>query len=353
MEDQNDLNYEVDEESKMYEDKEVEEDEEDEKDDDYSHDRDNAKRKEIAKIFDTLVQDTPFDPFDYPDQLEGYESFTLTLFNGLPHENLKYLLSQDSHLINASDCFVLIYENLLVLDDTVDDFQNCVDLLLTKYEAMRQDLVTCKEWHHRVKILQIFLSQWIFEITNISGAELKISRCLTLTEDLYRNDGLGTPLDLIARLVPEKVGSWLELLTRNGIDISEYLQYEYDKHPDKIVYQGRYQCCRKIFLHFQQGESGISGVEVDNVCDPQYEHFHPEYRCETGRSRERCITKFPDIMIDEDGRPSQPVPGSWLGALKSNSESFLVFQTGWIGLQYVDFLGANGYFWDETTERWK
>ncbi|CZR54845.1 uncharacterized protein PAC_04729 [Phialocephala subalpina] len=318
-------------------------------DKDYTRDDVNARRKDIAKIVDTLVRDTPFDPFDYPDYT-GNE--TLILFRGLPHENLKYLLSQESQLIATKDCFQFIVENLIFLDDTVDDFQNCVDLLLTKYETMQQNPVTCNEWPYKVTLLQTLLDNWLFQgVVGEIGAKAKISRCLTLTEDLYEVESAGTPLDFIAGYDSEKVESWLKLLAKNEIDVSEYLAYEFDQHPDGIVYQS-HQCCRNISFHFQRGEIGFTGVEVENVCDPQYDHFHPEYRCEVGISRERCIIMFPDIMVDEDGRPSHNIPGSWEGSLKPNSELFLV-RGDWAGRQYVDFLKQYDYVWDEANGKWK
>lgn len=260
--------------------------------------------------------------------------------------------------LTAENKFRLIFENLLMITDTVDDLEHSVDLMLTKYETMMQDPATCDKWPFRENLLQILTFSWLFEsVTGESGFEWKIERCVKLTTDLYSTvlyavEKSGTPLDKIARLVQERVQSWLGLLARNGIDTTKYLRYESNQHPDGIVYQAWYQCCRRITLNFHEGEDGSICVEVENVCDPQYTQLHPEYRCEAGISREVCITQLHDVLVDETGQPKQNVPGGWSGTLKPNPESLLAIRNSSRGKQYVDFLESGDYFWDESGGEW-
>ncbi|KAE8448485.1 hypothetical protein EG329_009366 [Mollisiaceae sp. DMI_Dod_QoI] len=308
------------------------------------------------RSFDTLVRDTTFDAFNWTEDRLNYG--TLVLHRGLPYENLKFLLSQDSYFVTPEDYYTVILENMFALRYDNEDIEDCVDLLLTKYQEMRRDPETRGQWPYCTTFIQNMLHYWIFtrEVEKSRRTEANISRYLasgSMLDDYehYEHDAGGTPLDSIARLDDSMIEEWLELLRRNGINILEYLQYESDRHPDGVVDQGIFLCCRHITLNFQHGEDGITGVEVENVCSPQYVHFHPEYRCEARRAREKCITQLPDIIIDEAGRP-QDIPGNWSGALNSNSDSFLIYRRPLMGLEYVDFRENNSYLWDKRNCKW-
>jgi hypothetical protein len=312
-----------------------------------------AGRDEIMRITETLLRETDFDALNCSNQ-PTYN--TLVLWNGLPYEALKYLLSQDSPVVPVRNCFDLIYENLLLIEDFMDDFEDDVDLLLTKYEALQGHVGNHNEyyWPYLSTLLQLLIKDWMLDdVIVLSGIERKISRCLELTADLYKVDNDGTCLDTIAMANREGVQPWLELLARNGIEIPKYLQYESDQHPEGTVDQGDLECCRLISLRFQYEDDRITSVEVDNVCKPEYIHFHPEYRCEIGKKKLRCITQLHDVFVDETGKPKQNVPGSWSQVLKPNSECSLVVRELWLGKEYVEDLRDRDLVWNEESSEWE
>lgn len=108
-------------------------------------------RKEISKIVDTLVRDTTFDAFNWTEDRLNYG--TLVLHRGLPYENLKFLLSQDSYFVTPEDYYTVILENMFALRYDNEDIEDCVDLLLTKYQEMRRDPETRGQWpYNRVRV---------------------------------------------------------------------------------------------------------------------------------------------------------------------------------------------------------
>lgn len=320
----------------------------------YDKDTRPHSRDKITRITNTLLRETDFDPLNVQYCDADYE--TLVLWSGLPFEDLKYILSQDSRLVSTENCFDLIYENIVSVEASIYDFESYIDLLLRKYEALRCDpsYHNGDQWLYRDTLLQALLEYWIIEsIWEAPGTERKICQSLALTTDLYRIDDCGTCLDMIASLDQDFIQPWLDLLVRNGIDISEYLQFEFDQHPDGVIYQADLQCCRLITLQFQYDGERITGVEVDNVCDPNYAHFHPAYRCEVGKRRKYCITQLHDVILDEGGKPKQSVPGSWSQTLKLNSELFLIIRFPQVGKEYVEHLEDRDLVWNEESGTWK
>jgi hypothetical protein len=303
-------------------------------------------RKEIAKIVNILVQDAGLDPFDWRDEACNFD--TLTLWRGLPYENLRYLLFQNDIPITVKQYYSFILDNLLRLEHSVETFQDCIDLLISKYTRLRREPGTRDDWPYGISLLRYLIINGLLTYGHsMFEEEVKISRCLMLTNELYDRDEAGTPLDYIARLDKNKIGPWLELLSRSKIDIGEYLQYESDQHPDGIVFQGRYRCCRNISLKFRHGENNaVTPVEVENVCAPEFQHLDPEYRCEVSRSRERCITRMEKILVDDRGKPIASAPGCWTATLKPNSSLILVHRIIGAGWQYVDFEQESDWLWD-------
>jgi hypothetical protein len=304
-------------------------------------------RKEIAKMVDTLVRDGGLDPFDWRDEVSNCD--TLTLWRGLPHENLRYLLFQNDVPVTAEQYYNFILDNLLWLGHSAEAFQDSVDLLISQYTRMRRGPATREGWPYRTSLLQYLISSWLLTYGHsLFEEEDKISRCLILTNELYDRSEDGTSLDYIARLDENKIGSWLGILSRSRIDVCEYLRYESDQHPDGIVFQGMYRCCRNISLKFQHGENNtIVGVEVENVCAPEFRHLDPEYRCEISKSRQRCITQMDEIIVDDCGKPIASAPGSWMATLKPNSGLIFVNRNLGAGWQYVDLAEESDLLWDD------
>lgn len=302
-------------------------------------------RQEIAKIVDIMIHCASFDPFEWTDASNNFESFTL--WNGLPYENLVYLLTQESFYVEPTRRFDLILSNLLQLHDSVTNYVDCVNLLLSAYESLRSS--TNDQWGYNFTLLQHLVVHWLDDSEGHGrGPGLKIARALKLTADLWRCDKEGTALDIVARYDAKRISEWLGFLSNNGVNIRDYGRYEEAQHPQNVIYQGPDACCRIVTVHFHFADSKNSlTIEIDNVCDPHFEYLHPEYRCGVSRRRELCISHLDEVFIGVDGKPITSVPGSWTTTLKPNSQlpiALRFYEHGW---QYMDFLEPNDHIWEE------
>lgn len=312
---------------------------------DYDRRQDVNNRRDVASIVDTMIHYADFDPFDWEYQDQSFD--TLTLWNGLPYENLRYLSRIKDCYTTPEQRFDFILGNILQLRDSVESNQECIDLLLTEYEKLRSTTKSHDGWRYNFTLLQHLVFHWLDRNEGLGrGAGLKISRALKLTNDLWRRDREGTVLDTVARYDGKMASKWLAFLSQEGVDMSEYRQYEQAQHPEGIIDQGPDICCRIIEVKFRGTDDDLD-LEVWNACDPHFQHLDSEYRCAASRRRELCISKMDDAFIGDDGKPLASIPGSWTMTLKPNSElpvALKLYEHGW---QYTDLLEAPYKLWED------
>jgi hypothetical protein len=217
---------------------------------DFDRQQNVMHRKDIASIVDTIIRYANFDPFYWEDLNRSFDA--LTLWNGLPYENLNYLLAMKDSYTTPEQRYDLILGNILQLRDSVESNQECIDLLLIEYEKLRSTTKAHDGWHYNFTLLQHLVFHWLDRNEGLGrGANLKISRALKLTNDLWRRDREGTILDIVARYDGGMVSKWLRFLSQSGVDISEYCRYERAQHPEGIINQGPSACCRIIEVKFK------------------------------------------------------------------------------------------------------
>ena len=315
---------------------------------DYDRYQDVKNRENIAQIVDTMIRYADFDPFDWEDPSKSFD--TLTLWNGLPWDNLRHLFAQNAFYATPEQRFDFILGNLLQLRDSIESSQECIDLLLVEYEKLQSGTYpNGGGWRYNFTLLQHLVFHWLDRSEGLGrGPALKISHALKLTNDLWRRGREGTALDTVARYDGSMVGRWLKLLSQNEIDLYEYGHYEQAQHLDGFIDQGPDICCRIIEVKFKFPEVGETlAIEIKNICDPRYEHLDSEYRCATSRRRELCISQMDGAFIGDDGKPLATMPGSWTHKLKPNSELPVALKSYEHGWQYTDFLEAPYKLWDE------
>lgn len=313
---------------------------------DYDKHQDVRDRHNIAKILDAMIRYGDFDPFDCEDQRRSFD--VLTLWNGLPYENLWHIFLQHALYATPEQRFDFILGNMLQLRDSTELSQECIDLLLMEYEKLRSCPIKQNGWRYNFTLLQHLIFHWLDRNEGLGrGPGLKISRALKLTNDLWRRDREGTALDTVARYDDTMVRKWLRILSTNGVDLFEYGEYEQAQHPEGLINQGPDACCRHIEVSFEFG--GLDEdlvIDIQNICDPRFQYLHPQYRCESYRRRELCISQMDDAFI-RDGKPLSSIPGSWTTTLKPNSELHVALKLYEHGWQYTDFLEAPYKLWDE------
>jgi hypothetical protein len=307
-------------------------------------------RRDVAKIVDSMIRYADFDPFDWEDPGNHFD--TLTLWNGLPYENLKHLFTQNALYATPEQRFEFILGNLLQLRESVDSGQECIDLLLMEYEKLRSSPTGQSKWDFYFTLLQHLVFHWLDRMEGSGrGPAFKISRALKLTNDLWRRDREGTALDTVARYDGSMVSQWLGLLSANGVNLPQYVRYEQAQHPDGLINQGPDVCCRVIEVAFNLGElEDDLGIEISNFCDPRFEHLDPDFRCEVSRRRELCISKIDDAFIGGDGKPLASIPGSWTTTLKPNSDLLVTLKFYEHGWQYTDLLEAPCSLWKDGSD---
>jgi hypothetical protein len=292
-----------------------------------------------------MIRYADFDPFDWEHSSKSFDA--LTLWNGLPYENLWHLFAQNTFYATPEQRFDFILGNLLQLRDSVELSRESIDLLMIEYEKLRSCPSTKAGWRYNFTLLQHLVFHWLDRNEGLGrGPKLKISRALKLTLDLWRRDREGTALDTVARYDGSMVGKWLKLLSANGVNLSEYGEYEQAQHKDGLIDQGPDACCRILEVSFKFGNEDLV-IEIQNICKPHFQYLHPEYRCESYRRREFCISQMDDAFIDGNGKPFTSIPGSWTTTLKPNSELPLALKYYEHGWQYTDFLEAPYKLWDE------
>jgi hypothetical protein len=298
-----------------------------------------------------MVTETSFDPFEWHDPV--VEIVTCVLYNGLPYDNIRSLFAIESYT-PAAQRYDFIYDNLLNLEVSFENAIASIDFLLTRYEKLRSSKAACDEWPYRSTLLQILIKSWLNSNENDrEGKEVKISRALELTEDLFQVEEKGTPLNTIANGREDLVHHWLELLSKNGVDMAQYVAYEQSQHPHgKLEMEN--PCCRLIQVKFKFGleDKDEPTIELHNICDPRYEHLDPEYRCEAYFRRENCISRLDAVFIGEDGRQIPPLPGSWTQVLKSNRELNRVNRSGDIDWILVENATFNDWPWEDCNPWW-
>ncbi|TVY84730.1 hypothetical protein LSUE1_G000619 [Lachnellula suecica] len=308
---------------------------------------DIPQRQAIARIVDTMIRQGNFEPFDWPDSI--YSTETLSLYYGLPFENLQYLLTTEDIYATPEQRCDLILDNFLCLAGSIESISDSVDLLLTQYAKIRSYESGYAGWNYKITLLQSLIPSWIaLPVGKRAAAKFQISRALKLTNDLWYSDGEGTPLDTIARFDSQKIPQWLEMISQSGVNLSEYIQYEHSQHLDGVIYQSQHLCCRIIYVDFEFGntEEDIS-VKVRNICNPFFEHLDPGYRCELSRPRQICISQLDDAFVGADGKPLATLPGSWTTPLRPNKELSVVFSFINRGWQYVDFVEPGDTLWED------
>jgi len=312
---------------------------------------DLEQRQDISKIVDTMVRHANFDPFEWTNSDDVNIFDALTLYNGLPYDNLHYLLVQDAFYVPVDQRLEFILGNVLLGRSSAEASIKGIDLLLVQYEKLRTDEATKDEWVYHFTLLQHLVFDWIDGNPGCAEAGLKISRALKLTNDLWRRQSEGTPLDTLARFGEKMIPRWLKFLSENGVNLSEYGHYEEAQHPDGTINQGPGQCCRIINVAFNFGEADDDlFIEVNNICDPRFEHLNPEYRCEASRKRESCISKMENVIIDGDGKPRKELPGGWNLPMKPNSDLPVVLRWYNDGWQFVDSLEERDILYDDDTD---
>ena len=181
--------------------------------------------QDILKIMDVFIRQSSVDPFEPLDCNQNFDS--MTLYNGLPFETLRYVLAHNISYAKADQLFDFILGNILYIPEGTEKFEESIDLLLTYYERLLSNKVTEKEWRYNFTLLQHLVFHWLnSEEGGDQGSPTKITRALARSRDLWRRDREGTPLDTIARYDGDMIPQWLKFLSKNSIDMTEYAKYE-------------------------------------------------------------------------------------------------------------------------------
>lgn len=300
-------------------------------------DRGPSHRSSVGQTLDVLMRHGDFDPlatldltYSEPEE-QGFD-----LDCGLPFQNLKYALQQDSYISDVRSRVIFIYTNTIQIRMSELDALECVEYLCTEYELARRRWPEDTIWNDVFPLLWICLPRSEYYHKNELGHEAKlaaqkISLILRLSNDLDRTleDGR-TALDVFLLGYSDAARPWLSFLADNDINPHDYCRREQDLHPDGYLNPG-VPCCTLFALSVIYGasENDVT-IKVVAERDPRFYHLDPNFLCKGLFSRRlSCLAESDDIMIGNDGRPCCGIPGAWEDRIMPNSD--LIWVKLWIG----------------------
>ena len=269
-----------------------------------------------------------FDPFATLDlTYSDPEGQGFDLACGLPLQNLKYALQEDSYFSDVRSRVIFIYSNTIQMRMSESDALECVEYLCTEYELARRRWPKDPIWNDVLPLLWDCVLQWQFQYIFEQGHEVnlaaqKASLILRLSNDLDRTmkDGRRA-LDVFLLGYSDTAQPWLSILAENDINLHDYCRREQDLHPDGYL-KPRVPCCTLFALSVIYGASEKDvTIKVVAQRDPRFDHLDPDFLCKGLFTRRlSCLAKLDDIIIGNDGRPCCRVPGAWQDRIMPNSD---------------------------------